>query len=304
MDVFSLGCVIAELFLENVLFDHPNLLTYKKGNFDLAYVLGKIMDKNLEEVLLKMLCTDPANRINTRECLNIFEKFICPISFSGLIIHINTLLIRSDYWKPDRRIGLIYKHWKQVWKIIYGHNSNIPELYQNLNHHILNKLILNNAFVNPLTFQLIIDNQSDENVINEINKEVFFQNGNSESILIIVNLILSSILYCKYSTTKILGLEMLRIFSKKLPDIIKIQIIIPYMITLLRDNSILVRYTVLNEIIHILTIIEDITLPSSDYNFFGSYIFPAIFELYNSGEPSLILAFVNVLDKLTELGMI
>ena len=98
---------------------------------------------------------------------------------------------------------------------------------------------------------------------------------------------------------------MLRIFSKMLSDISKIQIIIPYMITLLiRDDSILVRFTVLNEIIHILTLIEDIILPSSDYNFFGSYIYPAISELYNSGEPLLILAFINVLDKLIELGMI
>ncbi len=303
MDIFSLGCVIAELFLENVLFDHPNLLAYKKGNFDLSSVLSRIQDKNLEEVLMVMLATDPSKRVGTRECLNMFEKQICPVSFSGLFIHINTLLIRSEYWKPDRRIGLIYKHWKQIWKVIYGPCSTVPELYNNLNHHIQNKLILFNAFSSPLTFQLIINNHNDDDLVCEYDENIFSENENSDSILIVVNLILSSILYCKYSTTKILGLEMLRIFSNKLPDIMKIQIIIPYMITLLRDNSILVRYTVLNEIINILSIIEDIILPSSDYNFFGSYIFPAIFELYNSGEPSLILAFVNVLDKLTDLGI-
>lgn len=302
MDIFSLGCVIAELFLENVLFDHPNLLAYKKGNFDLSSVLSRIRDKNLEEVLMKMLDTDPSKRVGTKECLNIFEKQICPVSFSGLLIHINTLLIRTEYWKPDRRIGIIYKHWKQIWKVIYGPSSNIPELFNNLNHHILNKLILLKSFTSPITFQLIINNQNDNDLVCDYDESIFSQNENSESILIIVNLILSSILYCKYSTTKILGLEMLRIFSNKLPDIMKIQLIIPYMITLLRDNSILVRYTVLNEIISILTTIKDIILPSSDYNFFGSYIFPAIFELYNSGEPSLILAFVNVLDKMTDLG--
>ena len=306
MDIFSLGCVIAELFLENVLFDHPNLLAFKKGNYDLSYALSKINDKNLEEILMKMLAIDPSKRIETKECLNLFDKLICPISFNGLLIHINTVLIRSDFWKPDRRIGLIYKHWRQVWKIIYGNSSPIPELYRNLNHHILNKLILYNAFSDPMTFPLAIDNQNDEKIICPGNDEnIFFINQNSESTLLVVNLILSSILYCKYSTTKILGLEMLRIFSKMLPDISKIQIIIPYMITLLiRDDSILVRFTVLNEIIHILTLIEDIILPSSDYNFFGSYIYPAISELYNSGEPLLILAFINVLDKLIELGMI
>jgi hypothetical protein len=98
-------------------------------------------------------------------------------------------------------------------------------------------------------------------------------------------------------------MEILRAFSTKLPDIMIIQLIIPYLVKILKDQSNLVRLTALNQIISMLYRMNEseLILPSSDYNFFDAYIFPSILELYSSNEPSQILAFANILDKLTEL---
>jgi phosphoinositide-3-kinase regulatory subunit 4 len=41
MDIFSLGCVIAELFLETELFDSSKLLGYLKGTYDPAPSVSK-----------------------------------------------------------------------------------------------------------------------------------------------------------------------------------------------------------------------------------------------------------------------
>lgn len=308
MDIFSAGAVIAELFLEDMLFDHPKLLLYKNGKFNMESLLSKINDRNLENILLKMMTVNPKERIELGECLKYFAEEICPISFSRMLIQINSLIIKQNYWKPDKRIGLIYKHWKQIWKVLYGLDSEAPELNHNLNHQILNELILDNpfSFYSLDNYQTLFDLKNDKSLNEEAMSfplSKFKEKNNSDCSLILVHLILTSILNASYSSSKIVAMEILRAFSIKLPDILKIQLIIPYLVKLLKDTSILVRITAMNEIINILSIINEneLILNSSDYNFFDAYIFPSILELYSSNEPTLILAFANIIDKLTDL---
>jgi serine/threonine protein kinase len=305
MDIFSAGAVIAELFLEDMLFDHPKLLDYKKGKFKIAdFFSKKIKDKKLEGLLLKMLKVKPAERIDLSECLKIFCDDILPISFSKMLIHINSLVVSSVYWKPDRRIGLIYKHWKQIWKVLYGLEGEVPELQQILNRKLLNDILMDSPFSQYLSesFPIIFDG-CDNLIIDE--SFDFQKNNNSDSAIIVVNLILSSISIAKYPSSKIVGMEIVRIFSSKLSDLTKIQVILPYFVKMLKDPSNLVRITALQEIITILNSVNEIELllPSSDYNFFDAYVFPSIIELYTSNEPSLILAFANNIDKFTDLEL-
>ncbi|EMP31558.1 Phosphoinositide 3-kinase regulatory subunit 4 [Chelonia mydas] len=54
MDIFSAGCVIAELFTEGVpLFDLSQLLAYRNGLFSPDQVLNKIEDRSIRELTLK-----------------------------------------------------------------------------------------------------------------------------------------------------------------------------------------------------------------------------------------------------------
>lgn len=310
MDIYSIGAVIAELFLEEMLFDHTKLCASKKGKFnqDLENTFKKIGDKKLESILLNMMKLNPQERIGLNECFKYFSEEVCPISFPTMLIHFNTLFVSTDYWKPDKKIGLIYKHWKQINKLIFGINKPINELKQKLNLQLINKLILDNPFgkyymeIYPLIFDLSCKNNNKLLQEENISASKFLENNNSHSILIIINHILSSILNTKFASTKIVAIEMLSHLCKNISDIMKIQLVIPYLIKLLKDSSTLVRYTALNEILIILTLIEDLTdIPSSDYNFFDAYIFPSILDLYFSNEPSLVLAFANNIEKLAEL---
>ena len=133
MDIFSTGVVIAELFLEDILFDHQKLLLYKYGNFNLDNILNKIKDEKLEKLLKNMLNIDPTKRNNINICLNYFAEEICPISFSRMYLHINNLLIQSTYWKPAKRIALVKNYWTQIWRTLFGKKTEAPQLYQNLN---------------------------------------------------------------------------------------------------------------------------------------------------------------------------
>ncbi len=315
MDVFSCGVVIAELFLEDILFDHAKLLQYKYNRYNLEPILNKIKDEKLERLLLGMLTVDPNKRIDINNSLEFFSEEISPVSFSRMFIHFNNLTINSGYWKPDKRISLFRYYWKQIWKTLFGVNNEAPELFQNLNHNILNKLILddplqkaNSNYENIYFFKLIfnLDTEKELNLISENEKEKISEIQNRESSYILINFILSAILNTKYASSVLCAIEMLKHLANNFPyekDLIKIQIIIPYLCKLFKDNSNLIKFSALYEVIEMLSEIdiENLILPSSDYNFFDAYVFPNILELYNSNEPALILAFSSLIDNVTDL---
>ena len=86
MDCFSLGVIIAELFLEKNLFDFSSLLNYKKGNKDLFNIddtLIKISNEKIRKLIYEMIKINPDERINISDALNYFSNEICPIIKSG-----------------------------------------------------------------------------------------------------------------------------------------------------------------------------------------------------------------------------
>jgi len=78
MDIFSLGCVLAELFGEGrPLFDYSALLAYRKGTFDPTTHLDSILtdeddnnnNKSLKMVIKSMIALNPQDRPTAVECL-------------------------------------------------------------------------------------------------------------------------------------------------------------------------------------------------------------------------------------------
>ena len=147
MDIFSAGIVFAELMLEENLLDYSKISNYKKNNLIIESILKKIHEKNIRSLIRKMTVVNPKDRINIREVLQIMISDICPISMTQMLIHMNNLITTTVYWKPDIIIGLIYKHWRQIWKMTFGLEEKPPVLYQKLNYSIINKLTLNNLFI-------------------------------------------------------------------------------------------------------------------------------------------------------------
>ena len=146
MDIFSAGIVFAELILEENLLDFSKIANYKKNNSVIENILNKIKDNNIRNLIQKMTVLNPNDRINIREVLQIMINDICPVSMTQMLIHMNNLITTTVYWKPDMIIGLIYKHWKQIWKMNFGLNEKSPLLYQKLDFYIINKLTLINLF--------------------------------------------------------------------------------------------------------------------------------------------------------------
>mmetsp|Transcript_4856 Transcript_4856/g.17598 ORF Transcript_4856/g.17598 Transcript_4856/m.17598 type:complete len:1806 (+) Transcript_4856:266-5683(+) len=83
MDVFSMGCVIAELFLEGeALFDLGQLLRYRNGQHSPLPALQRIPDEHIRKMVLHMINPEAAARLPAQAYLTAFGERIFPAYFS------------------------------------------------------------------------------------------------------------------------------------------------------------------------------------------------------------------------------
>ena len=327
-DVFSLGVIIAELFIEKNIFSFSSMLNYKKGKkelFDIEEYLKKIKNKKIKKLIYEMIKVDPSERISISFALNYFSEEVAPLIMKGFLIHYNMIINNTDFWKPDLIIGYFYRFWNAIWKMIFGMNDTPLILKKKLNLEIINQLILNNPInqipsksilkadekgiyyygfnkfiLNVVNGELLIDKNKDNNkdILDEEKEE-----NNKNCVLIIINYLLKNMKNVKYETSNLVAMEMVKNLSAKLPDIFKLKNIIPYFVDNLRRKSFTTIITSLNYIFEILYSFNynELILPVTEYNYFDSYIFPALLRLYYSESHDLILEFFNSIDKIIDL---
>ena len=325
IDVFSLGCVIAELLLEEYLFDYEKLMEYKNNKVEITTTLSRIQNKDLQDLITKMLEKDPSKRITLSECLRIFSHNICPIAIPRALIHFNTLITKTQNLNPDMIIGCVYKHWRQIWKLCYGefNENKIPKLYNKYNLKLINEHS-NKQFFNNLTthfentfpfnqFEFIFDldsqcsrlkNEDTYKDDNDNNMQLFTMNNNDKTAILFMNYILQNLPFASYESTKLVGMEMLKCFSNKLTDVEKIQIIVPYFKPMLTNEKYLTRFIALHYLIDILQTIDfkNLIVSPLDYKFFHNYLSPAIFILAEkSPSKQLVILFISLLDRIIDL---
>lgn len=126
MDVFSAGCVIAELFLGGKpLFDLPSLLKYRTGDSDyLKAALRKVDDLQLEELLLHMLQLNPRARLSASEYLikytGMSSTALFPSHFSSFLSRFMVLVLGRGGKIPDARVRLVAKYYGRIVREVAG----------------------------------------------------------------------------------------------------------------------------------------------------------------------------------------
>ena len=74
-DVFSLGCVLGELFLDGAaLFDLSQLLAFRRGTHNPTSQLNQVDDVHARELILSMTNRDPSSRLGANEYLGEWTK--------------------------------------------------------------------------------------------------------------------------------------------------------------------------------------------------------------------------------------
>uniref|UniRef100_A0A2P2JZ25 non-specific serine/threonine protein kinase n=1 Tax=Rhizophora mucronata TaxID=61149 RepID=A0A2P2JZ25_RHIMU len=86
MDIFAVGCVIAELFLEGQqLFELSQLLAYRRGQYDPSHRLEKIPDSGIRKMILHMIQLEPEARYSAEGYLQNYAAVVFPSYFSPFL---------------------------------------------------------------------------------------------------------------------------------------------------------------------------------------------------------------------------
>ncbi|XP_062221696.1 serine/threonine-protein kinase VPS15-like [Phragmites australis] len=116
MDIFSLGCVLAELFLEGQpLFELSQLLAYRRGQYDPMHTLEKIQDSGIRDMILHMTQLDPKERLSCRSYLQKYESVVFPIYFSNFLHKFFSDIVPLD---SDTRVEKTQENFEKIHEIM------------------------------------------------------------------------------------------------------------------------------------------------------------------------------------------
>ncbi|KAK1270728.1 Shaggy-related protein kinase kappa [Acorus gramineus] len=122
MDIFSLGCVIAELFLEGQpLFELSQLLAYRRGQYDPSQHLEKIPDSGIRKMIHHMIQLDPELRLSCECYLQSYAPVVFPSYFSSFLHGFFSCLIPMD---SDTRVAVTQTAFREIHKRMVSNRSN------------------------------------------------------------------------------------------------------------------------------------------------------------------------------------
>ncbi|KAM3822105.1 phosphoinositide 3-kinase regulatory subunit 4 isoform 1-T3 [Vipera latastei] len=124
MDIFSAGCVIAELFTEGVpLFDLSQLLAYRNGLFSPEQVLSKIEDRSIRELVIQMIRCEPEKRLAAEDYLKQQRNNAFPEIFYTFLQPYMAQFAKETFVSADERILVIRKDLDNIIHNLCGHDQ-------------------------------------------------------------------------------------------------------------------------------------------------------------------------------------
>ncbi|EER38543.1 protein kinase [Histoplasma capsulatum H143] len=270
MDIFSAGCVIAELFLESPIFTLSQLYKYRKGEYDPEHShLSKIEDPDIRDLIVHMIRVDPESRYSAEECLNFWRHKAFPEYFysflhqyMGLITDPSSGRARlelspGDLREADERINKTFLDFDKisyflgvdVKPAIDGSNLTLPTL---------------NYPIFPL--QLDLPNHG--------NQPLTPQSDSNDGTLIFLTLVVSSLRNTAKASARVKACDILLAFAERVPDEAKLDRILPFVMFLLTDRSDLVKVAAIRTLTQLLAMVRVVS-PVNAY-IFPEYIFPRL----------------------------
>ncbi|KAH7130299.1 hypothetical protein B0J11DRAFT_577843 [Dendryphion nanum] len=264
MDIFSVGCVIAELFIESPIFSLSQLFRYRQHEYDPVHSqLSKIHDSGVRELVASMIQIDPNARLRAEDYLEHWKDKVFPNYFHGFLqqyMHSITdptsgrkpvTTTGEHLGEPDDRIEQIYSDFDKISVLLAGNDGDEHPKPQ---HSTLKP----NAKLFPLTVD-IPNYQHQASPVPSLSVD----DGN----LIFLTIVVSCIRGTARASARLKGLELLLAFAERLTDEAKMDRVVPYVASLLTDKSEVVKVSALRTMTQILAMVQVVSP-------INAYIFP------------------------------
>lgn len=223
MDIFSVGCVIAEIFLGHRLFDLAMLQRYRKGQIDIHDLLksSKPEDQEPLKLIKNMLDLDPSKRLPIRAQIEKWNDLVFARSFKNIFFYIGSAFQRPSFLYSDEKIGLVRKYLPAIWRSCFG--KEVEGLYEPLEPSLFQKL---EDFDLEVASREVLPGH-------EIIPLIFDQKGEPkivdvESIVIVIHWIGTLAPSCFLPSSKMVALEIFSKIAEETSVDLRLQFILPY----------------------------------------------------------------------------
>ncbi|KAI1142345.1 ARM repeat-containing protein [Hypoxylon sp. FL0543] len=277
MDIFSAGCVIAELFLETPIFSLSQMFKYRRGEYDpVISHLTRIPDQGLREMLSSMIQLDPEKRYSAEQYLEFYKAKVFPEYFYSFLHQYMELITDSssgrtpisgsmkNLGEADERIDRVFYDFDKISYFLgYQDNKESSQLT-----HFTPRLGLG---IFPVR-------------LNIPNNEHFTSAGKQpptdDGTLIFLTLVAASLRNTARAASKIRACDILLAFSERLSDEAKLDRVLPYLMTLLNDDVDLVAIAALRSVTQLLALVTVVTPVNA--HVFPEYMMPRM-QVFLSG---------------------
>ncbi|KAJ5718517.1 hypothetical protein N7488_004163 [Penicillium malachiteum] len=277
MDIFSAGCVIAELFLESPIFTLSQIYKYRKGEYSPEHGhLAKIEDPEIRDLILHMIQLEPESRYSAEEYLKFWKNKVFPEYFYSFLHQYMSLMTdpssgrskvdaeSANRGESDDRIERVCLDFDKI-SYFLGTPSRESQKVSSptatrLSGNILPvKLNLPDGGNNPLS-----GSETDEGV------------------LIFLTLIVSNLRTTSNASARIKACDVLLAFTERLSDEAKLDRVLPHIMILLADRTDSVKVAAIRTLTQLLEMVQVVS-PVNAY-LFPEYIFPRLQHFITSSK--------------------
>jgi phosphoinositide-3-kinase regulatory subunit 4 len=253
MDIFSAGCVLAELFLEGPLLTLESLFRYQRGEFDVRLILNRIVDKDVRELVAHMVQIDPEKRFSAEEYLQFWAKKVFPDYFYSFLHQYMGLVTdpssgrnpisgaSANLGEPDERIDRV---WLDFDKISYFLG------YENDKENKTESDPTSSGLGLDL-FPVHLNIPNNEHHLSGKGAKQLADDGTP----IFLALVVASLRNTARSAAKLRACDLLLAFSERLTDEAKLDKVLPHFIRLLSDSADIVKVAAIRSMTQLLAMV-------------------------------------------------
>ena len=279
MDVFSAGCVIAELFLESPIFNLSQLYKYRRGEYDPVVThINRIADVDVREMVAHMIQLEPESRYSAEEYLDFWRKKVFPEYFYSFLHQYMGLITdpssgrspisgaNANLGEADERIDRIYYDFDKI-SYFLGYENEKNASFQPS---------LTGSGLELFPVRLNIPN-------NEHHASVIGRRPSDDGTLIFLALVVSSLRNTARATAKVRACDILLAFSERLTDEAKLDRVLPYLVSLLNDKADIVKVAAIRTVTQLMALVTVVSPVNA--HVFPEYILPRM-QNFLEGSPT------------------
>ncbi|KAG6012341.1 hypothetical protein E4U43_007835 [Claviceps pusilla] len=256
MDIFSAGCVIAQMFLESEMFSLAQLYKYKRGEYDPVIThLSVISDKDVRDMIAHMIQLDPEKRYSADQYLDFGKGKIFPTYFYNFLHQYMDLITdpssgnnplsgsQRNMGESDDRIDRVFYDFDKISYFLgyqSGNNNNSISNSNSKKKKQKKKKTKRGISCAPPSvgrlalghFPVRLSIPNHEHVVS-----ADLEPPEDDGTLIFLTLIVSSLRTTGRASSRVRACDVLLAFAERLTDEAKLDRVLPYLMTLLRREE-------------------------------------------------------------------